>query len=158
LKKAIDTGLSFGLTSGVITTLGLIVGLHSGTHSEQAIIGGILTIAIADAMSDALGIHISKESDVDASKSDVWIATITTLISKMIMALSFVAPVLMLDLFTAIIVSAIWGLLVLTVLSYLLAKKQNESPWPVIAEHLSIAVAVIAATHFIGEWVALYFS
>jgi len=31
----------------------LMVGLHSGTRSRTVVIGGILTIAIADAMSDA---------------------------------------------------------------------------------------------------------
>ena len=35
-------GLSFGLTSGVITTLGLMVGLRSGTGSRIAVIGGIV--------------------------------------------------------------------------------------------------------------------
>ncbi|MBH0196170.1 MAG: hypothetical protein HP494_11385, partial [Nitrospira sp.] len=63
MKASWKTGLSFGLTSGVITTLGLMVGLHSGTHSRAIVIGGILTIAIADAMSDALGIHVSEESN-----------------------------------------------------------------------------------------------
>jgi hypothetical protein len=55
MKIQVRKGVSFGLTSGVITTLGLIVGLHSGTHSKIAVISGIPTIAIADAMSDALG-------------------------------------------------------------------------------------------------------
>lgn len=62
MKASWMTGLSFGLTSGVITTLGLIVGLHAGTHSRMVVIGGILTVAISDAMSDALGIHISEEA------------------------------------------------------------------------------------------------
>ena len=62
MKISWKTGISFGLTSGVITTLGLMVGLHSGSHSRAIVIGGIMTIAIADAMSDALGIHVSEES------------------------------------------------------------------------------------------------
>ena len=62
MKPSYRTGLSFGLTSGIITTLGLIVGLNGSTHSKFAVIGGILTIAIADAFSDALGIHVSQES------------------------------------------------------------------------------------------------
>jgi hypothetical protein len=45
MKLSFKTGLSFGLTSGVITTLGLMVGLHSGTHSRTVVIGGIVTIA-----------------------------------------------------------------------------------------------------------------
>ena len=54
MEHSFRVGMSFGLTSGIITTLGLIVGLHSGTHSKLAVIGGILTIAMADALSDVL--------------------------------------------------------------------------------------------------------
>ena len=54
MKQSLKTGFSFGLTSGVITTLGLMVGLNAGTHSRLAVIGGIVTIAVADALSDAL--------------------------------------------------------------------------------------------------------
>ena len=57
------TGLFFGATSGVITTIGLIVGLNSGTQSITAVLGGILVIAVADAMSDALGIHLAEEAN-----------------------------------------------------------------------------------------------
>jgi hypothetical protein len=55
MRTALKIGFSFGLTSGVITTLGLMVGLHAGTHSKSVVLGGLLTIAVADAMSDALG-------------------------------------------------------------------------------------------------------
>ncbi|MBW1983250.1 MAG: hypothetical protein JRI53_00900, partial [Deltaproteobacteria bacterium] len=51
IKRSLRKGISFGLTSGTITTLGLMVGLHSGTHSRMVVIGGILTIAVADAFS-----------------------------------------------------------------------------------------------------------
>ena len=69
MEHSFRVGMSFGLTSGIITTLGLIVGLHSGTHSKLAVIGGILTIAMADAFSDALGIHVSEESEATQSLS-----------------------------------------------------------------------------------------
>ena len=157
MRKSVSTGLNFGLTSGVITTLGLIVGLHSGTHSSLAVIGGIITIAIADSMSDALGIHISKESDISSSKLDIWIATIVTLLSKMCMAITFVVPMLIFDISDAIVASVIWGLIVITALSYSLAKKNGESPLFVVAEHLAIAVGVIIATHYVGDWVSVYF-
>jgi len=52
MKHLLKTGLSFGLTSGIITTLGLMVGLNSSTHSDLVVIGGILTIAIADGFLD----------------------------------------------------------------------------------------------------------
>ena len=154
-QQAVNTGLNFGLTSGVITTLGLIVGLHSGTNSMLAVVGGILTIAIADSMSDALGIHISKEGDPASSKKDVWTATIVTLITKMCMSLTFIVPMLFLELKQAIIVSVIWGLSIIAILSYLLAKKGGEKPVYVVGEHIGIAIAVIIATHYVGDWVAI---
>lgn len=157
-QQAIDTGLNFGLTSGVITTLGLIVGLHSGTNSMPAIIGGILTIAIADSMSDALGIHISKESSPDSTQKDVWLATVTTLITKMAMSLTFIIPILLFELNLAIMASVLWGLFVIATMSYFLAKKSHENPLYVITEHLTIAIVVIIATHFVGEWVANTFT
>mgnify|MGYP006337922885 CR=1 FL=1 len=55
MKRAITTGVSFGLPSGTITTLGLIVGLHAGPHSRLAVVGGILTIAVADALCYVFG-------------------------------------------------------------------------------------------------------
>ena len=83
MKRAVTTGVSFGLTSGTITTLGLIVGLHAGTHSRLAVIGGILTIAVADALSDALGMHIAEESRADLGglksvllRGSEWTATV----------------------------------------------------------------------------------
>ncbi|MGI9263420.1 MAG: hypothetical protein ACR2QU_00740, partial [Gammaproteobacteria bacterium] len=72
------TGLFFGATSGVITTIGLIVGLNSGTQSVTAVLGGILVIAVADAMSDALGIHLAEEANPDTDHMHVWAATIVT--------------------------------------------------------------------------------
>jgi hypothetical protein len=39
------TGLFFGATSGVITTIGLITGLNAGTRSIAAVLGGIFVIA-----------------------------------------------------------------------------------------------------------------
>jgi len=40
VKHSIKVGFSFGITSAVITTLGLIVGLNSSTHSTLAVMGG----------------------------------------------------------------------------------------------------------------------
>lgn len=156
-KIAVLTGLNFGLTSGVITTLGLMVGLHSGTHSVTAIIGGIITIAIADSMADSLGIHISKESEPDVSKTDVWIATLVTLVAKMMMAISFMLPVLLLPVTQAIVVSIIWGVLVISLLSYRLAINQGVKPFHVISEHLAIMLFVVICTHYVGEWVGRTF-
>lgn len=157
MRQSVTTGVSFGLTSGVITTLGLIVGLHSGTHLALAVVGGVLTIAIADAMSDALGIHVAEESRGDRSPRQIWHATIATFLTKFFMALTFLVPLLLLPLTKAIVASVAWGFLVIFVLSYRLARLQGVAAWKVVGEHLLIAAVVVALSHLVGDWAAAMF-
>jgi VIT1/CCC1 family predicted Fe2+/Mn2+ transporter len=157
MRESVRKGFSFGLTSGIITTLGLMVGLYAGTHSELAVIGGILTIAIADAFSDSLGIHISEEAENKHTTREIWESTLSTFLTKFVFAFTFIIPVLLLELNTAIIVSVFWGLLAISVISFNIAREQKEKPWKVIGEHLLIALVVITITHFVGEWIAATF-
>ena len=156
-KHSFEVGFSFGITSGIITTLGLIVGLSSGTQSKATVIGGILTIAIADSFSDALGIHISEESEGKHTDREIWQSTIFTFLAKFIFASLFILPVLYFDLPTAVIVSVIIGLSLLSILSYLLSRKQNSKAWNVVLEHLAVAIVVILLTHYAGIWIASIF-
>ncbi len=157
MRHSLKTGFSFGLTSGIITTLGLMVGLQSGTHSKLVVIGGILTIAIADAFSDALGIHISEESENKHIAREIWESTLSTFLSKFIVALTFVVPVLLLQLSTAIIVSIAWGLSLLGIFSFFLAREQKVKPWKVVIEHLLTAVVVIIIAYLVGDWIGSTF-
>lgn len=158
MKHSTKIGLCFGLTSAIITTLGLIVGLHSGTHSKIVILGGILMIAIADAFSDALGIHVSEESENVHSKKEIWTSTISTFFTKFLFALTFIVPVLFIELSVAIVVSVIWGLSMLAMLSLTISKEKKENPWESIAEHLIIALVVIFITHYVGDIISTLFS
>ena len=153
MKDSLRKGVSFGLTSAVITTLGLIVGLHSGTHSRIVVLAGILTIAVADAFSDALGIHISEEAENAHTAKEIWGATVATFLTKFLFAMTFLVPVLLLSLSVAIIVNLIWGLSILAVLSYIIARSQGKPPWKIVGEHLVIAMIVIALTHWVGDWI-----
>ena len=154
-RHSIKTGLSFGLTSAIITTLGLMVGLHSGTRSKLVVISGILIIAIADAFSDALGIHMSEESENKHSTKEIWESTVATFLSKFVFATSFIIPLLLFPLNTAIVISVLYGLVLLSLFSLYMAKEQGEKPWKVIGEHLVIAVVVIVLTHYVGDWIRI---
>ena len=157
MRDSLNKGFSFGLTSGVITTLGLMVGLYSGTHSRLVVAGAVITIAIADSLSDALSIHISEESENRHTAREVWEATLCTLGTKLAVTLTFLAPVLLLPLHSAIIVSIPYGLFLVAAFSYHMARQQKNRAVPVVAEHLSITVAVIIATYYIGKWVSTAF-
>jgi len=158
MNKALLTGLGFGLTSAVITTLGLMIGLNASTGSKLAVIGGILTIAVADAFSDALGVHVAKETEDNAVAKEVWAATGFTFLFKFGFALTFLIPVLTLSLNSAIVVSIIWGLVILSILSFYLAKSKNQSRIESIAEHLGVAIIVLLISNTVGHYIAHYFN
>jgi len=134
----------------------MMVGLNASTQSRLAVIGGIIAIAIADAFSDAVGIHISEEAEHRHSEREIWEATLSTLVSKFFVALTFVMPVLVFELPVAIAVSIGWGLALVAIFSYYLAVRQGTGPFRVLLEHMTIVVLVIIITHFVGKWVGKF--
>jgi vacuolar iron transporter family protein len=158
MKHSLQVGFSFGITSGIITTLGLLAGLSSGTNSKLAVIGGILTIAIADSLSDAMGIHISEESENRHSNREIWESTFSTFFCKFVIAVSFVLPVLFFDLKYATLICVFWGFSLLCIFSYFIAKNNKDRVVHVVFEHLAIGVLVIILAHYVGVLISnIYF-
>jgi VIT1/CCC1 family predicted Fe2+/Mn2+ transporter len=152
MKDSIKRGFSFGLTSGVITTLGLIIGLYAVAESKSIVLGGILIIALADALSDSMGIHISEESK-SKDKKKIWSATISTFVSKLFCALTFLVPILVFELGLAVIISIVWGFVLIAGLSIYISKRER---WKVIVEHVVLTIFVIFATYGIGRFVRAF--
>lgn len=146
-------GIAFGTTSGIITTLGLIVGLDAATGSKLAIIAGILTIAIADSLSDSLGIHLSEEIRKDEAKKPIWTITFFTFLGKLLISSIFIIPFLLFSHQLAIILSVAMGIFGIVTLSNYIAKRKNESPTKVIIEHTVLMILVIIASYFVGSFV-----
>ncbi len=157
-SHSFQVGMTFGLTSGIITTLGLVVGLSAGTESQLAVIGGIVTIAVADALSDALGIHVSEEAENIHSSREIWTATVSTFVAKFLMAMTFLVPVVLLNLTSAVVVCVAWGATVLALLSVHLARRRGARVWPVVAEHLGVGALVVVVAHGLGRFVLAAFS
>jgi VIT1/CCC1 family predicted Fe2+/Mn2+ transporter len=143
MKNGLWKGFGFGITSGVITTMGVVVGLHSGTHEKLAVLVGILVLAVADALSDAIGIHISEEAENKHTVHELWQSAFFTFISKLSVSLSFIVPIQLLELNMAILVSVVWGALLISVFSYVMAKSQNQNPAKVIGEHVTVMLAAV---------------
>lgn len=154
MNTSLKKGLGFGLVSGVITTLGLMTGLNAGTHLKTAILGGIMVIAVADAMSDALGMHMSEETDKKQTEKNIWQATLSTFGAKLLVALLFAVPVILLELNTAIMVNIGLGLSLIILFSLYLAKLHHISYWKAVGEHLLITIGVMLVTHIVGDLVA----
>jgi VIT1/CCC1 family predicted Fe2+/Mn2+ transporter len=151
LSKVLWKGIGFGLTSGVITTLGVIVGLHSGTQSRIAVLVGILVVSLADAFSDAMGIHVSEEAEHEHTAREQWESAFFTFMSKLLVALSFTIPVILLELYTAMFISVAWGLLLIATFSISLARSQGHDSFRVTTEHVLITLLVVLLAHYLGD-------
>jgi hypothetical protein len=103
------TKFSFGATSAIITCLALIIGLSKSANPKLSIVASLLVIAIADNISDSLGIHIYQESDL--KKSEVVRAnTFFNFLTRFFVILIFILLVVFLPTGYAIIFSIIWGI------------------------------------------------
>ncbi len=154
MKRSWRVGFSFGLTSGIITTLGLMVGLNSGTGSRIVVIGGIITIAIADSLSDSISIHISQEVEDNHSHKEIWESTISTFLFKFIFSSIFIVPIFLLPLQTGIIISIMLGLYLIIMISFKIARDRKVKIYKVVGEHLLITIVVIILTHYTGLFVS----
>lgn len=73
-KKLIipSSRFSFGSSSAIITNIALTIGLDTTVNAKSAIIGSLLVVALADNISDTLGMHMFQESE-GHSKKTVWL-------------------------------------------------------------------------------------
>jgi vacuolar iron transporter family protein len=151
-----QTRFSFGATSAIITNLGIITGLDTLTHPKLSIIGALLVIALADNLSDSFGIHIYQESE-HIGKKEIWLSTLTNFLTRLFVSSTFIFLIIVLPIRLAVVCSVVWGLLVLTVMTYTIAKQQKINPFSAIFVHLTIAVIVVVASNFIGAFVITRF-
>lgn len=144
---------SFGATSSITTSLSLIVGFSVTVHQKISIISALAILAVADNISDSLGIHIYQESE-NAGQSK-WF-TITNFLTRLVLTCIFAAIVLFLPSPYMVPIAIIFGMAVLSILSYWIAIEQKMNPRLEIPKHLAIATVAMIASHFIGKIIHLY--
>jgi len=146
---------SFGISSAVLTTLGIIVGLNSATASRTAVIGGIVVIAVADSLSDSMGIYTLKKSERGTSSATAFRSALNSFLGKFIFALTFVIPFIIFPLSFAIYLSILWGLILLAFISVQIASIHEEGIFKSVIKNLLIAIVIIVISYFVGKGVAL---
>jgi VIT1/CCC1 family predicted Fe2+/Mn2+ transporter len=99
-----------------------------------------------------LGIHIFQESE-NVSKKEVWYSSLTNFLTRILISLTFILLVIALPLKLAAIFSIVWGLSLLAIMSYIIAKARKINPYSAILEHVSIAIAVVIASNLVGKFV-----
>ncbi len=156
----IVTSVSFGLTTAVITSLGMLVGMYSATSSKVAVIAGIVIMAVADGLSDAVSLHTAEESEVDEgggkhTTREIWLTTLFAFISVSGFTLTFAIPIVLFPIETAIAVATAWGISLLVILNFYIARIRKEGPGRLIVEHILLAGTVIIISYLVGNLTAL---
>jgi vacuolar iron transporter family protein len=150
MKQSVETWITFGVTSWIITTLWLIVGLSAWSHMISVVIWGILIVAVSDAFSDAMGMYVAEEADKANKKNDIRKAALATFFAKLLVALSFVIPFLIFPILPATIISMLWGLGGLRFLSHKVAEIHKQKHSHVVLEHIVVGIVVVIITYFVG--------
>lgn len=150
MSHQMKTGFYFGSTSAIISTLGIIVGVGMATSSKLSVVSAIVVMAVADGLSDAMGIHLVEESKNKYTSKQVWLSTIFTFMGVCTFSLIFVIPILLFSFPTDILISIFLGLGILSLSSFYIAKAQNKNPLKIIIEHDLLAVLVIIISYYLG--------
>ena len=153
MQEMIDVNkFSIGATAAILTSMGVIAGLTQGMDTKVGIISGLLIIAIADNISDSFSIHIYSESE-GASDKEVQISTFGNFAVRFILVLTFALIVLNFSPNTALIISSLWGLTLLTIISYRIALRRKINPVRGTVWHLVVAFLVIAGSKLLGSFI-----
>ncbi|MFH1126464.1 MAG: hypothetical protein V1703_05020 [Candidatus Altiarchaeota archaeon] len=149
---------SFGTTSAVTTSLALIVGLDETGNPKMSIVGALLVIALADNISDSLGIHIYQESQCSNSKGSSKIYALSNFFTRLVITLIFISLVVFLPIRYAVLSSLVIGLLLLSLLSYLIAVNHKTEPFREVLYHVGVAIIVLMASQIVGQTITSRFS
>jgi vacuolar iron transporter family protein len=142
--------VSFGGTAAIVTSVALIFGLDAATATKSTIVSGLLIVALADNLTDALSLHIYQESERRLEPREAFVATWSNFAARLVLALTFVLLVVLLPIASAVVASAAWGLALLTALTWALARERKASFAIELGKHVAAALAVILASRGIG--------
>ena len=146
----------FGSSAAILTDVSLIVGLGSAQAGKGPVLAGLLTIAVADNISDSLGIHLYKESEGYGQRLSL-LSTTLNFLSRLLISCTFIAIVLLLPMAQAVYIGLIWGLLLIVFISYLISRSNRDNTAKEMVIHVLVAVVVIALSHYLGHEIAVYF-
>jgi len=132
--------------------MALISGLSAANATKPVIISALLIAAFADNLTDTLSVHVFQESE-HLDKKAVLAGTVTNFFARLLLGSSFVLLAGLLPLAYITKAALIWGILLLSTLTYFVARERKVKPLPEILIHLAVTIVVISASMMIGHWI-----
>ncbi|MEA5098349.1 MAG: hypothetical protein VB032_07430 [Burkholderiaceae bacterium] len=145
--------ISFGGTAAIVTSTSLIIGMDAAGSGWRSIVSAIAMFAVADNLTDSLSVHIYQESEGLESR-EAFFSTVANFFARMSVAFTFMAMVITVPRRWLPISAAAWGLLLLVLLTYRLARERAGKPIvKEICKHVWVATAVIGLSRLMGMWI-----
>lgn len=135
-----------------MTSMALIAGLEAAEAGKAGLISALLIAAVADNLSDSLSVHMYQESE-RLDQKDAFIGTVANFATRFVVCLSFVLIVATLPRHLAALWGVAWGFALLTVLTCILARYRRVRALSEVAKHLSVGVAIIVVSQWVGRWI-----
>jgi len=149
------TRISFGGTAAIVTSMALIAGLDAANAGRAAMVSALLIAAVADNLTDSLSVHMYQESE-RLEEKEAFIGTLTNFATRFIVCLSFVLIVTLLREHAAAVGGIVWGMSLLTVLTYILARHRKVSAMSELGKHLAVALVIVFVSKSIGHWITAH--
>ena len=149
------TRISFGGTAAIVTSMALIAGLDAAKAGKATMVSALLIAAVADNLTDSLSIHMYQESE-RLEQKEAFVGTLTNFATRFILCLSFVLIVMLFREHAAVAGGIVWGMSLLTVLTYILARHRKVSAMSEVGKHLAVALVIIFVSKSIGHWISAH--
>jgi VIT1/CCC1 family predicted Fe2+/Mn2+ transporter len=132
--------------------MALITGLDAVGTAKATLISALLIAALADNLTDSLSIHIYQES-VRLDEREAFIGTLSNFITRLLGSLSFVLIVAVFPPNVVVLAAIVWGMLLLGVLTYLLARERNVGILSEVIKHFVVAAIAIITSKIIAYFI-----
>ena len=149
------TRISFGGTAAIVTSMALIAGLDAAKAGRATMVGALLIAAVADNLTDSLSVHMYQESE-RLEQREAFVGTLTNFATRFILCLSFVLIVMLFREHAAVAGGIAWGMSLLTVLTYILARHRKVSAMSEVGKHLAVALIIVFISKSIGHWITTH--
>ena len=160
MNSSLRQGMFFGANSGIITTVGLITGLVQTKISKNYLIISIISLAIADSISEAYGMYISKKAeDTEDDSQNPFFALIGLLIMKFLIVISFLIPFAFSDslkYYKNLYWIVGWSLFLISLVDYNISELRDEPLLSYLIPHTIILFLVIYLTQMFGRLIETY--
>jgi len=149
------TRISFGGTAAIVTSMALLAGLDAANAGKATVMGALLIAAIADNLTDSLSVHMYQESE-RLEQREAFAGTVTNFGTRLIVCLTFVLIVALFWRHAAVVCGILWGMALLSALSYVLARHRKVSAASEVAKHVAVALVVVVVSKGIGHWIVAH--